>query len=128
MIREIGRLTGLALDWALAVAMGCTAIRQQHTRTLDGPVKIDARDPDGFFIRVDHTDPIVFMQLVKTYKPDIGFCPDGTWRVHVRDPKGGREFITRWSENLEENLAHCVAIMMLGHEIEIPDDLPEKAA
>lgn len=115
MIRETRRLTGFALSWALALAIG-------KRPYFIGTVHLEGGR------EFDHTDPIVFMQLVKTYKPDIGFCPDGTWRVHVSHPKGTREFITRWSENLEETLAQCIAIIILGNEIEIPDDLPEKAA
>lgn len=61
---ETAKATGLALDWGLAKALGCTSIRLQHTGTLDGPLKVDSRDPDGFFMRVDHNDPAIFYSLL----------------------------------------------------------------
>lgn len=109
-----------------AVAMGCTSIRQQHTQTLDGPVKIDARDPDGFFIRVDHPDPAVCMGLIEQYGLAFSECdtrhlydkPDTLWRAVCRDGSGYGE-----SKVLAKAVARCVISMRLGDEFECPDEL-----
>jgi hypothetical protein len=121
MKMQTKELTGKPLDWALAVAMGCTAIRQQHTRTLDGPVQIDARDPDGFFIRVDHTDPATCLGL--TSKINImQQATDGTWRVAGRRHDGCHQIHSHGS-TLPEAVARCVVAMRLGDEVEVPDEL-----
>ena len=121
---KTAELTGLALDWALAVAMGlgpdigrhCYARYVQYTDHKHNIVRA-----------LSHTDPAMCMRFIEGEKINI---------KHMRHSTDNRAVLACWGSVYEESgyvqtfgsntpeaVARCVVQMRLGDVVEIPDEL-----
>lgn len=119
-------LTGLALDWALAVALGYAQINT-HVSS-----KVFATMPDGGRKQVDHTDPATCMGLIKKYRANINHIDPtnpapqievSIWYALTGD--AAPDFDCQWviGDTVEQAVARCVVQIRLGDEVEVPDEL-----
>lgn len=113
---KTAELAGLALDWALAVALGAENVMyQEATGTVD--VKFGIMDWPHTFT---HTDPATCMGLMSEHKMDV------TWGCSSKcyvQPSGNADFAWVGGETLVEAVARCVVAMRLGDEVDVPDEL-----
>jgi hypothetical protein len=117
-------LTGLALDWALAVALELEPeiSRPSH---YDGSIAVLAlplpngypnHHKCGFF----YTDPATCMGLMNECKMDV------TWGVSGKcymQSSGNSDFAWVGGETPEQAVARCVVAMRLGDSVDVPDEL-----
>ena len=120
---KTSELTGLALDWALAVAMGlgpdigrhCYARYVQYTDYKNNIVRA-----------LSHTDPATCMGLIKEHFVypfcyPVGDADDVAWGAGPMDGDNDDRILNAGCPEIA--VARCVVAMRLGDVVEIPDEL-----
>lgn len=106
--------TGLQLDWGVAVAMQIEKLELVEGRPVYMP-SCGGRKP------FNHTDPAVFVRLIKEYCiqlfPFYDF-EDVRWDADIRP-----DVRIVNCDTPEQAVARCVIAMKLGDEFEVPDEL-----
>lgn len=116
---KTAELTGIALDWALAKALGAKKLIANYKGVWV--------DDEGFMVGNDrrgwiaHTDPATCLGFIEkhlidvTYEPRHKDCP--MWVARI----------PRWGLNYgitpSEAVARCVVAMRLGDEVDVPSEL-----
>ena len=121
-------LTGRALDWALAVALG----KQPFVAAHGTANHVCEWNADNDIDVIDHTDPALCLGLIKKYRMDIDQVeryPDVWIGAYFESTDGNESFQDSAgyvAETLEQAVARCIVMMNIGSEVEIPDELVSK--
>lgn len=121
-------LTGLALDWALAVAL---KKRARYCSIYKALVFDDCEDNVYLFA---HTDPAMCIKLIKKYRANVDHTEHAPqievsiW--HALTDDADPDFDCQWvvGDTVEQAVARCVVQMRLGDSVSVPDELVGVAA
>lgn len=121
---ETSKASGLALDWGLAVAMGKKPFMAAHESTNH----VCEWNADNDIDVISHTDPVVCIDSIKSYKINVK-------HIHYSTPE--RSVVASWGHAYEsghvaeigatpeEAVARCIISMVQGETFDVPDDLAQ---
>ncbi len=123
---KTAELTGKALDWALAKALGSKHITHDalgvYADDRDFPIKRNV------FGRVNHTDPATCMTIMWSLKINIKHHPYSSPDRLVLAYWGDKDdaayaYVVFFGSTVAEAVARCVVAMQFGGEVEVPSEL-----
>ena len=127
MIKQSNELTGMALNWAVATAMGLTRLKGDRSKGESGDLFVEVPLGNGTFNLIRWSPSTNWGQA----GPIIEECGMGVYRNYVRDGSGKWEgYVAAMRDphgvgtgsSMCEAAMRCFVAGKLGEEVDIPEE------